>query len=68
MLTEQDREDLAGVQEKVLASGRPSQRLMRYVCRDCIYDPLGGGSSRAQIAACAVDSCPLHPLRHLWSS
>jgi hypothetical protein len=32
-------------------------------CRDCIYDPGGGGTWRAQVEACSSADCPLHPLR-----
>lgn len=32
-------------------------------CRDCIYDPGGGGTWREQVQACSSGNCPLHPLR-----
>lgn len=32
-------------------------------CRDCIYDPLGGGTWRAQVAQCSAIRCPLWPVR-----
>ena len=38
MLTEQDRESIRSMQDRINQSGRVSQRFMRMVCRDCIYD------------------------------
>lgn len=67
MLTEVDRVALGAEQERILKSPRLPRRLLRYVCRDCIYDPSAGGSSRAQIQRCTVELCPLYPLRHLWA-
>lgn len=32
-------------------------------CKDCIYDPLAGGTWRAQVAACTCKGCPLWPHR-----
>lgn len=32
-------------------------------CRDCTYDPGGGGTWREQVEACSSANCPLHPLR-----
>jgi hypothetical protein len=34
-------------------------------CRDCSYDPKGGGTWREQVAACSCPSCPLYPVRPL---
>lgn len=67
MLTERDREKLGVLQEQIMGSGRVSQKFMRYICRECIYDPLAEGTSRAQIRGCTVESCPLYPIRGLWS-
>ena len=32
-------------------------------CRDCIYDPLAGGTWRAQVEACTATDCGLFPYR-----
>lgn len=32
-------------------------------CRDCIYDPLAGGTWRAQTEACVDETCGLWPYR-----
>jgi hypothetical protein len=35
-------------------------------CRECIYDPLGGGGTwREQVTACTSTACPLYPVRPL---
>lgn len=34
------------------------------MCRQCIYDPIGGtGTWREQVAACASSGCPLYDFR-----
>ena len=43
---------------------RPSLRAaIDGFCRHCIYDPMGEGRWREQIAACEAGNCPLHPVR-----
>lgn len=32
-------------------------------CKDCIYDPLAGGTWRQQVEACEMRDCSLWPLR-----
>lgn len=32
-------------------------------CKDCIYDPLAGGTWRQQVQACIDTTCGLHPYR-----
>ena len=32
-------------------------------CKDCIYDPLAGGSWRKQVELCTCTDCPLYPVR-----
>lgn len=32
-------------------------------CRDCIHDPLAGGTWRQQVEACTCIACPLFPYR-----
>jgi len=32
-------------------------------CKDCIYDPLAGGTWRKQVEECPCTSCPLYPVR-----
>jgi hypothetical protein len=32
-------------------------------CRDCIYDPQVKGTWRAQVEACTMTECSLHPFR-----
>ena len=34
-------------------------------CKDCIYDPLAGGTWREQTQACIDTTCALHPYRPL---
>lgn len=34
-------------------------------CKECIYDPLAGGSWRKQVTLCTVNKCPLYPVRPL---
>jgi hypothetical protein len=32
-------------------------------CRDCMFDPLGRGTWREQIASCESSNCALHDIR-----
>ena len=32
-------------------------------CKDCIYDPLAGGTWLKQVGDCIDTPCPLHPYR-----
>jgi hypothetical protein len=32
-------------------------------CKDCIFDPLAGGTWRQQVAQCSCPDCALWPLR-----
>lgn len=32
-------------------------------CKDCIYDPLAGGTWRQQVENCTSPDCPLYPYR-----
>lgn len=32
-------------------------------CRDCIYDPLAGGTWLQQVVDCTCTACPLYPVR-----
>jgi hypothetical protein len=32
-------------------------------CKDCIYDPLAGGTWRSQVEACRSTKCPLWTVR-----
>ncbi len=43
---------------------KPSKRAaINSKCRDCIYDPAGGGSWREQVGACTSSDCALFELR-----
>lgn len=43
---------------------RPSMRkAINAKCKDCIYDPLAGGTWRQQTEACTITACSLWPLR-----
>lgn len=43
---------------------RPSMRkAINAKCKECVYDPLGGGTWRAQTENCGIPTCPLYPLR-----
>ena len=37
-------------------------------CKDCIYDPLAGGTWLVQVGNCIDTPCPLHPYRPLPAS
>jgi hypothetical protein len=39
------------------------RRAVNAKCKDCIYDPLAGGTWRAQVAACTCVRCPLFAFR-----
>ena len=48
------------------AAARPSmRRAINAMCKDCIFDPMGGGNWRQQVSACSTPSCPLFELRPL---
>jgi len=32
-------------------------------CKDCIYDPLAGGTWLKQVELCTCSDCPLYPVR-----
>ena len=32
-------------------------------CKECIFDPLAGGTWRQQVTLCTVSECPLYPVR-----
>lgn len=34
-------------------------------CKQCVYDPLNGGTWREQVTLCTVSVCSLHPVRPL---
>ena len=34
-------------------------------CKQCIYDPISGGTWREQVTLCTVSFCPLYPVRPL---
>jgi len=43
---------------------RPSSRkAINAKCKDCIYDPVDGGTWRQQVEACTSPDCPLFQLR-----
>jgi hypothetical protein len=43
---------------------KPSKRAaINGKCKDCIYDPNGGGSWREQVGACTSTDCALFELR-----
>lgn len=49
-------------------SARPSMRAaINRHCKDCIYDPLAGGTWRQQVEACTFTDCALYPLRPVSS-
>jgi len=39
------------------------RRAINDKCRDCIYDPLAGGTWRKQVEECKCTRCPLWPVR-----
>lgn len=39
------------------------QQSINAKCKDCIYDPLAGGTWRQQAENCTVTSCSLYPYR-----
>lgn len=46
------------------SEAKPSKRAaINAKCKDCIYDPMGGGSWREQVEACTSPDCPLYELR-----
>jgi hypothetical protein len=47
------------------STSRPSLRTaIDKKCRECIYDPKGGGGTwREQVTACTSYRCPLYPVR-----
>lgn len=45
------------------AKGPSKKRAIWAMCRDCIYDPMGGGSWRQQVDACTSPECPLYQVR-----
>ena len=66
MLTDKDVAWLAGYTETAIRTGkRLSMRTaIDLKCKDCIFDPLGGGGTwRQQVEACTVTECPLWLLR-----
>lgn len=67
ILTETQRQRTRVAQKRAIQSGRISKNLMRMVCCDCIYDTAEKGGLNAQIQGCSVESCVLHPLRHIWA-
>ena len=48
-------------------NGGPKRPSMRWAidlkCKDCIYDPLAGGTWRQQVEECTAKDCPLWGLR-----
>lgn len=46
---------------------KPSlRRAINAKCRECIYDPRGGGGTwKQQVEACTATGCPLYPVRPL---
>ena len=32
-------------------------------CKDCVYDPLAGGSWLKQVELCTCTDCPIYPVR-----
>jgi hypothetical protein len=45
-------------------ASRPSRAsAINAKCRECIYDPLGRGTWREQVADCASANCALHAVR-----
>jgi hypothetical protein len=39
------------------------QKAINEKCRDCIYDPLAGGTWRQQVENCTIQTCSLWPYR-----
>lgn len=37
-------------------------------CRECIYDPLGGGTAAQQITCCTLSDCPLYLVRPITAT
>ena len=55
------------IRERALANRKPAVKWRAAVdakCRECIFDPESGlGTWRQQVEACAIDDCPLWPIR-----
>ena len=39
------------------------RKLINQNCKDCIYDPLAGGTWRQQVEQCPCKVCALYPVR-----
>ena len=39
------------------------QQAINAKCKDCIYDPLNGGTWLKQVEECTFTGCPLYPYR-----
>lgn len=62
-------EKAAGTYVAPAREKKPSMRkAVNAKCRDCTYDPLGGGSAAVQIAVCTDSACPLHAVRPVTAS
>jgi hypothetical protein len=55
VLTDKDREKLA--------KSRGFRTRVDLKCKDCIYDPLAGGTWRKQVKNCTSVDCPLWAIR-----
>ena len=44
------------------------RQAIRAKCKDCIYDPLAGGTWLEQVAQCSIKDCPLWDFRPMPKS
>lgn len=54
---------ICAIQETFMRVVNSLRNAINDKCRDCIYDPLAGGTWRAQVEMCTVTRCPLYPVR-----
>jgi hypothetical protein len=43
--------------------GMSLRKAINAMCRECIYDPLAGGTAAKQIECFTITTCPLYPVR-----
>ena len=43
--------------------GKSLRKAINNKCKDCIYDPLAGGSWLKQVELCTSTNCPLYDVR-----
>ena len=66
-MNDKARAALASYRESTKGQPRPKRpslkRAIWAMCKDCIFDPMGGGSWRQQVERCTSPECPLYEVR-----